>query len=70
MSLVFWLTLRALKALAGVFFLSSLGISRINLKKYGSWAGILKSVHNLIINNYNHCIDKLALSLPLPSCNS
>jgi 17beta-estradiol 17-dehydrogenase / very-long-chain 3-oxoacyl-CoA reductase len=41
-----WLTLRALKALAGdfcAFFLAPLGISRINLKKYGSWAGILKS---------------------------
>ena len=41
-----WLTLRALKALAGdfcAFFLAprALGIiSRIHLKKYGSWAGI------------------------------
>jgi 17beta-estradiol 17-dehydrogenase / very-long-chain 3-oxoacyl-CoA reductase len=37
-----WLTLRALKALAGdfcAFFLAPLGISRINLKKYRSWAG-------------------------------
>ena len=37
-----WLTLKALKALAGdfcAFFLAPLGISRINLKKYGSWAG-------------------------------
>jgi hypothetical protein len=37
-----WLTLRALKALAGdfcAFFLAPLGISWINLKKYGSWAG-------------------------------
>jgi 17beta-estradiol 17-dehydrogenase / very-long-chain 3-oxoacyl-CoA reductase len=38
-----WLTLRVLKALAGDFYaflLAPLGISRINLKKYGSWAGI------------------------------
>ena len=37
-----WLTLKFLKALAGdfcAFFLAPLGISRINLKKYGSWAG-------------------------------
>jgi 17beta-estradiol 17-dehydrogenase / very-long-chain 3-oxoacyl-CoA reductase len=37
-----WLTLRVLKALAGdfcAFLLAPLGISRINLKKYGSWAG-------------------------------
>ena len=37
-----WLTLRVLKALAGdfcAFFLAPLGISRIILKKYGSWAG-------------------------------
>jgi 17beta-estradiol 17-dehydrogenase / very-long-chain 3-oxoacyl-CoA reductase len=37
-----WLTVRALKALAGdfcAFFLAPLGILRIILKKYGSWAG-------------------------------
>ena len=39
-----WLTLKILKAFAGdfcAFFLAPLGISRMNLKKYGSWAGIL-----------------------------
>ena len=38
-----WLTLTVLKALAGdfcAFFLVPLGISGINLKKYGSWAGM------------------------------
>ena len=37
-----WLTLRVLKALAGdfcAFFLAPWGVSRIDLKKYGSWAG-------------------------------
>ena len=37
-----WLTLKVLKAFIGdfcAFFLAPLGISRINLKKYGSWAG-------------------------------
>ena len=51
-----WLTLRALKALTGdccAFFLAPLGISRINLKEYGSWAGIIS----------NHVVLSLYLSL-------
>ena len=38
-----WLLLKAVKAVAGdlcAYFLAPWGISRINLKKYGKWAGV------------------------------
>ena len=54
---VLWLsllTLRVLKTLAGdfcAFFLALLGISRMNLKKYGSWAGRATEVYIDLVTN-------------------
>jgi hypothetical protein len=64
-----WLTLRALKALAGdfcAFFLAPLGISRINLKKYGSWAGMFIISYMQVIVCFLP-LSLLFLSLPFSS---
>ena len=60
-----WLILRALKALAGdfcAFILAPLGISRVNLKKYGSWAGramcsytVILMILSTVSNNEKNC---------------
>ena len=49
-----WWLLKALKALAGdfcAFFLAPWGTSRINIKKYGSWAGTM--MHDVVCELIN-----------------
>ena len=60
-----WWLLKALKALAGdfcAFFLAPWGISRINLKKYGSWAGTM--MHGVVCELINLSPTPPPLSLP------